>query len=80
MKNESIITTPKITSYLLIFFFNIRGSINDENNDDVDNDITAMGTEILTASKKKIQCRATTTPTNKSLYILVIESSKISFL
>ena len=29
------------------FFFNIKGSIKEENNDDVDNDITAIGTDNL---------------------------------
>ena len=55
-------TIPKITSYVFTFFLNIIGSIIDENKDEVDREITAIGTEILIDSKKKTQCKATTIP------------------
>ena len=55
------------------------GSIIDENKEEVESEITAMGTDILIDSKKKIQWRATTIPISKSSTTFLLLMLKISF-
>ena len=55
------------------------GSIIDENKEEVESEITAMGTDILMDLKKKIQWRATTIPISKSSTTFLLLMLKISF-
>ena len=55
------------------------GSIIDEKNEEVESEITAIGTDILMDWKKKTQCRATTIPISKSSTTFLLLMLKISF-
>ena len=55
------------------------GSIIEENKEEVEREITAIGTDILMDLKKKIQWRATTIPISKSSTTFLLLMFKISF-